>query len=158
MNAFTSATLSGRVAALYCGFTRLLDRLQSLLALGLRLYVGRVFLLSGLTKIHDWSVTLALFENEYHVPVLSPPVAAVLGTAIELSMPVLLVLGLGTRFAAAMLFVFNVVAVVSYPDLPDIAVKDHILWGSMLLVLLVYGGGGISFDRRLQSRLAGTRR
>src|SRR6185369_1177199 len=83
------------------------------------------FLLSGLTKIHDWSVTLALFENEYHVPVLSPSVAAALGTATELSMPVLLALGLGTRFAAAVLFVFNIVAVMSYPDLPDIAVKDH---------------------------------
>lgn len=158
MNAFTSATLSGRVAALYCGFTRLADRLQPLLALGLRLYVARVFLLSGLTKIHDWTVTLALFENEYHVPVLSPPAAAALGTAIELSMPVLLALGLGTRFAGGLLFVFNIVAVVSYPDLPDIAVKDHVLWGLMLLVLLVYGGGGISLDRWLHSPLAGARR
>jgi putative oxidoreductase len=156
MNAFTSPTRSRRVAALYGRFTRLVDRLQPLLALGLRLYVARVFLLSGLTKIHDWSVTLALFENEYHVPALSPPLAAVLGTATELSMPVLLALGLGTRFAAGMLLVFNIVAVVSYPDLPDIAVKDHILWGLMLLVLLVYGAGGISVDRWLQSRLRAT--
>jgi putative oxidoreductase len=158
MNAHTSPTLSSRVAGLYGRFTRLIDRLQPLLALGLRLYVARVFLLSGLTKIHDWSVTLALFENEYHVPVLSPAVAAALGTATELSMPVLLALGLGTRFAAAVLFVFNIVAVVSYPDLPDIAVKDHILWGLMLLVLLVYGASGISVDRWLQSRLAGAAR
>ena len=153
MKPFASSSLSGRVAALYCGFSRLVDRLQPPLALGLRLYVARVFLLSGLTKIHDWSVTLALFENEYHVPVLSPSVAAALGTATELSMPVLLALGLGTRFAAGALFVFNIVAVMSYPDLPDIAVKDHILWGVMLLVLLVYGAGGISVDRWLQSRL-----
>jgi putative oxidoreductase len=158
MNNFTSSPLSGRAAALYCRFARLVDRLQPLLALGLRLYVARVFLLSGLTKIHDWSVTLALFDNEYHVPVLSPPVAAALGTATELSMPVLLALGLGTRFAAAVLFVFNIVAVLSYPDLPDIAIKDHILWGLMLLVLLVHGGGGVSFDRWLQSRLAASRR
>jgi putative oxidoreductase len=156
MNAFISSPLSGRAAALYCRFTRLVDRLQPLLALGLRLYVARVFLLSGLTKINDWSVTLALFENEYHVPVLSPSVAAALGTATELSMPVLLAFGLGTRFAAAVLFVFNIVAVVSYPDLPDIAVKDHILWGLMLLVLLVYGAGGISVDRWLQPRLGST--
>jgi putative oxidoreductase len=154
MNAFTSSPLSSRAAALYCRLTRLVDRLQPLLALGLRLYVARVFLLSGLTKIHDWSVTLALFENEYHVPVLSPSVAAALGTATELSMPVLLALGLGTRFAAAVLFVFNIVAVVSYPDLPDIAVKDHILWGLMLLVLLVHGPGPFSADRLLSRRLA----
>jgi putative oxidoreductase len=154
MNTFTSRTLSGRVTALYCGFARLVDRLQPLLAFGLRLYVARVFLLSGLTKIHDWSVTLALFENEYHVPALSPPVAAVLGTATELSMPVLLALGLGTRFAAGMLLVFNIVAVVSYPDLPDIAVKDHILWGLMLLVLFVHGPGALSADRLLSRRVA----
>lgn len=158
MNAFNSPTHCARLAALYCGFARLVDRLQPLLALGLRLYVARVFLLSGLTKIQDWSVTLALFENEYHVPVLSPPVAAVLGTATELAMPVLLALGLGTRVAAGVLFVFNIVAVLSYPDLPDIAVKDHLLWGLMLLVLLVYGGGAVSFDGWLQSRLAGAAR
>jgi putative oxidoreductase len=154
MNAFISSPLSGRAAALYCRFTRLVDRLQPLLALGLRLYVARVFLLSGLTKINDWSVTLALFENEYHVPVLSPSVAAALGTATELSMPVLLAFGLGTRFAAAVLFVFNIVAVVSYPDLQDIAVKDHVLWGLMLLVLFVHGPGALSADRLLSRRPA----
>jgi putative oxidoreductase len=152
MNATGSPKPSTRLATIYCGAARLLDRLQPLLALGLRLYVARVFLLSGLTKIHDWSVTLALFENEYHVPVLSPAVAAAVGTATELSMPVLLVLGLGTRIAAGVLFVFNIVAVISYPDLPDIAVKDHVLWGLMLLVLLVYDAGGISLDRWLESR------
>jgi putative oxidoreductase len=151
MNAVASA-LSGRVAALYCGFSRLAERLQPVLALGLRLYVARVFLLSGLTKTNDWSVTLALFENDYHVPVLSPTVAAALGTATELSMPALL--ALGTRFAAGVLFAFNIVAVMSYPGLPDIAVKDHILWGFMLLVLLVYGAGGISADRWLERRFS----
>ena len=153
MGPFTSSTHTHRLAALYCGFSRQADRLQALLALGLRLYVGRVFLLSGLTKIQDWTVTLALFENEYHVPLLSPDVAAVLSTAIELSMPILLALGLGTRFAAGGLFVFNIVAVVSYPDLPDIAVKDHILWGLMLLVLFFHGSGVLSADRLLSRRV-----
>jgi hypothetical protein len=54
------------------------------------------------------------------------------------------------RVAATVLFLFNIVAVVSYPDLPDIAVKDHILWGVMLLVLLVHGAGGISADHWLE--------
>lgn len=89
---------------------------------------------------------------------LSPAVAAAVGTATELSMPILLALGLGTRFAAGVLFVFNIVAVVSYPDLPDIAVKDHVLWGRMLLVLLVYGAGRISTDQRLASRFGGAAR
>jgi len=146
MSAVTSSSFVGRLGGFYCAVTRWIDKLRPLLALGFRLYVARVFLLSGLTKIHDWSVTLALFQNEYRVPVLSPAVAAALGTATELSMPVLLALGLGTRFAAGVLFAFNIVAVVSYPDLPDIAVKDHVLWGTMLLVLFIYGAGKISLD------------
>jgi len=146
MSTVTSSSFIGWLGGFYCAITRWIDKLRPLLALGFRLYVARVFLLSGLTKIHDWSVTLALFQNEYHVPVLSPAVAATLGTATELSMPVLLALGLGTRFAAGVLFVFNIVAVLSYPDLPDIAVKDHILWGTMLLVLFIYGAGKISLD------------
>jgi putative oxidoreductase len=133
---------------------RLTDRLQPLLLLGFRLYVARVFFLSGLTKIRDWSVTVALFTDEYHVPVLSPAVAAALGTATELSMPVLLALGLGSRFAAGVLFIFNIVAVISYAALPDIAVKDHILWGTMLLVLTVCGPGRIAVDTWLERRFA----
>ena len=154
MNVFSSASPLGRLAALYCPVARLIGKLQPLLLLGLRLYVARVFFMSGLTKIHDWSVTLALFTNEYHVPVLPPAVAALLGTATELSMPVLLVLGLGSRFAAGVLFVFNIVAVISYAALPDIAVKDHILWGTMLLVLTICGPGKIALDHWLERRLA----
>ena len=69
-------------------------------------------------------------------------------------MPVLLALGLGTRFAAGVLFIFNIVAVVSYPDLPDIAIKDHILWGTLLLVLLIHGGGKWAVDRWIEQRFA----
>ncbi len=154
MNVFSSASPLGRLAALYCPVARLIGKLQPLLLLGMRLYVARVFFMSGLTKIHDWSVTLALFTDEYHVPVLPPAVAALLGTATELSMPVLLVLGLGSRFAAGVLFIFNIVAVISYAALPDIAVKDHILWGTMLLVLTICGPGKIALDHWLERRLA----
>ena len=155
MNAFAPTAALGRLAALYCTLSRLIGRLQPLLLLGLRLYVARAFFLSGLTKIrHDWSATLALFTYEYHVPLLPPAVAAILGTATELSMPVLLVLGLGSRFAAGVLFIFNIVAVISYPALTDIAVKDHILWGTMLLVLTICGPGKIALDHWLERRLA----
>jgi len=154
MNAFSPATPLGRLAALYCGASRLIAKLQPLLLLGFRLYVARVFLMSGLTKIHDWSVTLALFTNEYHVPLLPPAIAAVLGATTELSMPVLLVLGLASRFAAGVLFIFNIIAVISYAALPDIAVKDHILWGTMLLVLTICGPGKIALDYWLERRLA----
>ena len=156
MNTARSATILGRLAALYCTATRLVDKLQPLLLLAFRLYVARVFFLSGLTKINDWSNTVALFTSEYHVPVLSPAVAAGLGAATELSMPVLLALGLGSRFAAGVLFVFNIVAVVSYYDtlLETGGVKDHILWGTMLLVLTICGPGKIALDTLLERRLA----
>lgn len=153
MNAIVTDSRLGRVANLYCQLTGLIDKLQPLLLLGFRLYVARVFFLSGLTKIHDWSITLALFTNEYHVPLLPPALAALMGTATELSIPVLFVLGLATRFGAFVLFFFNIIAVVSYAALPDIAIKDHILWGTMILVILLCGPGKISLDYLLGRRL-----
>ena len=151
MNAIASP-LPRRFANFNAGFGELLDKLQPLLALAIRLYVARVFFTSGFIKIMSWSSTLALFENEFHVPLLSPATAAYLGTAAELGLPVLLALGLGTRFTAIALFAFNIVAVISYPDLSDAGLKDHILWGALLLVTLVYGPGKIAIDYWLQRR------
>src|SRR4051812_25042669 len=68
----TATTLLSRAGRLYVRAETSIDKLQSLFALGVRLYLARVFIGSGLTKLHDWNITLALFENEYHVPVLSP--------------------------------------------------------------------------------------
>jgi putative oxidoreductase len=141
-----------RVVRLYSAAAALLDKLQPLFALAIRLYVGRVFFTSGMIKLENWAGTLGLFENEFHVPLLSPQVAAVLGTAAEIGLPVLLVLGFGTRAAAFALFVFNIVAVISYPDLSDAGLKDHILWGTLLLVTLVYGPGKIALDTRISRR------
>ncbi len=126
-----------------------------LVDLALRLVVGAVFFNSGLTKIANWDSTLALFENEYAVPLLPPELAAWLGTGVELVMPVLLVLGLGTRLAAAITFVFNVVAVLSYPDLSAAGLKDHQYWGLMLLVTLVHGPGRLSLDHLIRRRFLG---
>ena len=142
-------SLPQRVVILYARAARFIDALQPALALALRIYVARVFFLSGLTKLHDWNITLALFENEYHVPLLSPAVAATVGTCAEIGLPVLLVLGLGTRFAALALFVFNIVAATSYPDLSDAGLKDHVLWGALMLVILFYGPGRVSLDHGL---------
>ncbi len=129
-----------------------LDHLSPVVDLALRLFVAAVFFKSGLTKLASWDSTLALFENEYAVPLLPPELAALLGTGVELFFPVLLVLGLGTRLAAAVLFVFNVVAVISYPDLGAVGLKDHQTWGLMLLVTLTHGPGALSLDRLLGRR------
>lgn len=130
----------------------LLESLQPLLQLGLRLWVANVFWQSGLTKIASWDTTVALFTDEYHVPLLSPEVAAFLGTGVELVFPALLALGLGGRLAALVLFGFNIIAVISYPDLNEVGVKDHLYWGMLLLVPLLYGPGKISFDHLLRRR------
>jgi putative oxidoreductase len=112
----------------------------------LRLWVAYAFWVSGLTKIQSWDSTLYLFENEYAVPLLPPEIAAYAGTCVELLFPVLLALGLGGRFAAFVLFVFNLVAVISYPDMGAAGLEQHQVWGLMLLVSLLHGPGRLSVD------------
>lgn len=109
--------------------TRGLDSLAPALLLGTRLWVANVFFRSGLVKTQSFETTRFLFEYEYQVPLLSPHVAAYLGTLIELTFPVLLALGLGGRLSALVLFVFDFIAMISYPDLQLPGIKDHQLWG-----------------------------
>ncbi|HSD00514.1 MAG TPA: DoxX family protein [Casimicrobiaceae bacterium] len=152
METIAAAAPASGIARLYVGLVNLLDRLQPIFALAMRLYVAKVFIVSGWLKLSRWDSTLALFENEYHVPLLSPHVAAVLGTMAELGLPVLLILGIGTRAAALALFVFNIIAVISYPDLSDAGLKDHYLWGALMLVIAVYGPGKLSLDHWIGGR------
>jgi putative oxidoreductase len=137
--------------------TGLLDRLQPLALLALRLYVSMVFFKSGMVKISDWGATLALFHDEYKVPVLPPDVAAVVGTFGELTFPVLITLGLMGRFGAAGLFVVNAMAVISYPQLFGFdcpaGIDAHFYWGSILLALALFGPGKISLDELILRRL-----
>ena len=112
----------------------------------LRCWVAYAFWVSGLTKIQNWDSTLYLFNDEYAVPLLPPEIAAYLGTATELGFPVLLAFGLLGRFAALSLFLFNIVAVLSYPDLGAAGIEQHKVWGVMLLVCLLHGPGELSLD------------
>jgi putative oxidoreductase len=138
---------------LWSRFVQTLEALQPAAQLAARLYVAQVFFMSGLTKIHDWDTTLALFADEYKVPLLSPPVAAVMGTAGELVLPVLLLLGLGGRFAALGLSVVNLVAVLSLTEIAPAALQQHLFWGSLLLALVLWGPGKWSLDRLIAPRL-----
>jgi putative oxidoreductase len=124
-----------------------LEALQPLAQLAARLYIARVFFLSGLTKTRDWDTTLALFADEYHVPLLPPEVAAVAGTAGELVLPVLLAVGLAGRFSAMGLFVLSIVAAISLTDIADAALQQHVFWGSLLAGLVLWGPGKWSLDR-----------
>jgi putative oxidoreductase len=126
-----------------------LNALQPAAQLLARWFIAGVFFRSGLTKIADWETTVALFTDEYHVPLLSPHIAAALGTSAELALPALILLGLGGRFAAAGLSILNVVAVISVEDMPIPALHQHIFWGSVLVGLLLWGPGRWSVDHYL---------
>ncbi|MDQ2695009.1 MAG: DoxX family protein, partial [Pseudomonadota bacterium] len=125
---------------------RFLDFLAPVADLLVRLWVANVFFKAGLTKMQSFDTTVLLFTYEYQVPLLPPAAAAFLGTAAELTLPVFLALGLAGRLSAAALFMFNIVAVISYPALNAAGLLDHALWGILLLVTVLHGPGRLSVD------------
>lgn len=141
----------------YYTASHLPEYLAPLLDLGLRLFLANVFFRSGLTKIQNWDSTLYLFSDIYQVPLLPSEVAAYLATGAELGLPVLLVLGLFGRFAAAGLFILNLVAVYSYySELSEAGINQHLYWGMLLAVLLMVSRESWSIDAWLEKRVQQT--
>ena len=130
----------------------LLTPFTPLLLLFTRLWVAWVFFKSGMLKYSNWDSTLYLFEYEYSVPLLPWQLAAYIGTAAELILPLFIVLGLLTRPMVFVLFVFNIMAVVSYPVLWEQGFLDHQLWGMMMLVNIFFGAGFLSLDHVIEKR------
>jgi putative oxidoreductase len=139
-----------RIIRFYYAASHLPEYLAPLLDLGLRLYLANVFFKSGYTKILSWDSTLYLFNDVYHVPLLPPDVAATMAASAELGLSVLLVLGLLGRFAASGLFILNIVAVISYADLSEAGLNQHLSWGILLGVLLILSRGQWSIDALLE--------
>ena len=144
-----SASVFGWVLDLFYGLNAALNALQPVAALLARGYVAEAFFRSGLTKLRDWDITLALFKEEYKVPLLPPDVSAVMGTGGELVLPVLLLLGLGGRFGALGLSVMNVVAVLSLSEIAPAALQQHVTWGVLLAGLAMFGSGRWTLDTLL---------
>lgn len=143
-----------RTLRLYHTAARWPEHLAPLLDVGIRLLLADAFFKSGLTKIKNWDSTLFLFSDVYQVPLLDPEVAAYLATAAELGLPVLLVMGLFTRFAAAGLFILNGVAVISYySELSEAGLNQHLYWGILLAVLLVISRSRWTLDSVIEPRL-----
>ncbi len=145
-------TLVERFAAVAIDLpARLLAPLADVLALGTRCWVGWQFWISGRLKLESWETTLYLFRDEYRTPLLSPESAAVTGTVGELFFPLLRFAGFCGRLGAAGLFAVNAMAVISYSHVLlaegfEAALAQHVLWGFMLVMLVVYGPGRLSID------------
>jgi putative oxidoreductase len=140
-----------------------LDRLEQfggpIIDLLIRIAVFRVFFWSGLVKIHDWQGTVQLFQYEYMVPLLSPPVAATLATCFELGASVLVLLGFLTRLAALPLLGMSmVIQFVLGANNPDYNQLEHYLWMVLLLSIIVRGPGLFSVDYWFRRASGGTRR
>ncbi|OIQ91072.1 hypothetical protein GALL_270380 [mine drainage metagenome] len=131
--------------------TALFQRLpHAVIALAARMALANVFWQSGQAKLGNWDGTLFLFSDSYKVPLLPPDLAAYMSVSLELSMPILLILGLGTRFAA--LALLGMTAVIQIFVMPN-AWPIHIQWLAMMLVLIGQGGGTLSVDAVLSALL-----
>lgn len=120
------------------------------LAIPLRFAVATVFWNSAMAKLANWATAVELFREEYRLPLLPPELAAYLAVSVELTAPVLLVLGLATRpMALILLGMITVIQLFVYPQ----AWPTHIQWAAMLLVLLARGAGALSVDWLIRRRL-----
>jgi putative oxidoreductase len=140
--------------ALVSRVMRLLDGVPyTVLAIPLRLAVATVFWNSAMTKLANWDTAVALFVDEYKLPLLPPELVAYVTVSIELTTPVLLVAGLFTRVAALVLLGMTaVIEIFVYP----LAWPTHLQWAAMLLVLLCRGPGRLSVDHWLWKRFGAT--
>jgi putative oxidoreductase len=120
-----------------------------LIAVACRIALAQVFWSSAQTKLADWGTALFLFEDEYALPLLPPELAAYMAVTIELVVPVLLLLGLATRYASLVIFAMTlVIQIFVYPA----AWPTHIQWAAMMLVLMAYGAGPLSLDWLIRRR------
>jgi len=134
--------------------TRIVERMIATLdgipywfiALAARIFPAAVFWQSGETKVAGWHLkpgAIALFQNEYQLPLIDPSTAAHASAFAEHVFPILLVIGFATRFSAlALLFMTAVIEIFVYPD----AWPTHGAWATCFLVLIARGAGSLSLD------------
>lgn len=123
----------------------------TLLQFAFRVSIASVFWHSGMTKLASWDTTIALFRDEYMVPVLPPQLAATMAATVELTCPVLLVLGLASRLATLpMLGMTLVIEVFVYPE----QWIEHLMWATILVFILTRGPGSLSLDHLVARNLA----
>jgi putative oxidoreductase len=115
----------------------------------MRLWMARIFWYSGLVKISDWQSTIALFQYEYKVPIINPELAAYMATMTELTCPILLTLGIATRFATIPMLIMTAVIQLTYFNS-----NEHFYWAMLLGTILCLGPGKISLDYWVRRKIA----
>ncbi|MBU6296975.1 MAG: DoxX family protein [Alphaproteobacteria bacterium] len=132
---------------------RALERVSydTLLATPARLFIAVTFFLSGRTKVEGFLTlkpsTYYLFQYEYRIPVIPAPIAAHIAAYSEHLFPLLLILGLASRFSAgALLVMTTVIEVFVYPD----AWETHLGWATALVFIVFRGPGALSLDRLIR--------
>lgn len=136
------------IIPLYTRFLYYAGFLSPALLLTIRVWMAKVFWVSGVLKLQDFDTAIVLFTEEHPVPFLPPVVAAFLGTGFEVLCPILLVLGLATRLAALPLLVMTAVINFTYQE-----ALEHYYWALLLGVLLTQGAGRWSLDAWIAQRV-----
>jgi len=153
-NEFSAAERSGPVALrIIQQATAAMDRIPFwFIALSARIFPAAVFWQSGQTKVAGWRLkpsAVALFQDEYRLPLIDPEIAAYVSAFSEHFFPILLVVGLATRVSAlALLFMTAVIEVFVYPG----AWPTHGVWATCFLLLIARGPGLLSLDHLLGRR------
>ena len=160
-----SSSVAGLIGGIVALFSRIPDSLIALLG---RFSIAAIFWKSGQTKIEGIAIDLVsgdfqvgwprlsdsaleLFRSEYRLPLLPPELAAPLAAFGEHFFPLLILLGLATRFSSLALLVMTLtIQIFVYPD----AYPTHGVWATVLLVLIARGPGVISLDHWLAKRYA----
>jgi putative oxidoreductase len=118
----------------------------AVLALAARVFPAAVFWQSGQTKVDGFKLSdsaVALFQDEYRLPLIDPTLAAYVSAIAEHVFPALLVLGLASRFSALALFIMTmVIEIFVYPD----AWPTHGTWIASFLLIIARGPGALSLD------------
>ena len=123
----------------------------SLIQLAMRVAIGFVFFNSGLLKLKSPQFAVKLFEDEYKLPLLDPTFAAQLATIVEVAVPLFLFVGLATRVATLpLLGMVAIIEIFVYPQ----AWVEHLLWASVLVLLLTRGPGVFSLDHLIDRHFA----
>ena len=147
----TATQAAGGIAGLIRRFNAAAGLIpHDLVALAARVFPAVVFWQSGRTKVEGLTIkdsTWFLFQDLYALPLIPPAWAAVMATVAEHVLPVLLILGLLSRFSAlGLLAMTAVIQIFVFPD----AWVTHGLWAAALLVVAAQGPGRLSLDHLLK--------